>query len=291
VTAPAPDALAPSTASAPPGASGTPERARALRGSRRRTMWRWLVLLAFGIFFLLPLVAMLEFSTRGGAAGRNFAAWRAIAQDPDLVSAITISLELAVLTVAGMLVLLVPVATWVHLRLPRVRRLIEFICLLPLTIPAIVLVVGIAPIYAWVAYFFGESPLTLTFVYVILVLPYAYRAIDNGLGAIDLRTLAEAARSLGAGWPTALTRVVVPNIRGALVSASFLSVALVLGEFTIASLLNFNNLQVTINLLGKRDAAVSVAVSLASLVFAFVLLLALSFVGRRRSSSGVTEEG
>jgi putative spermidine/putrescine transport system permease protein len=85
--------------------------------------------------------------------------------------------------------------------------------------------------------------------------------------------------------------VVVPNIRGALVSASFLSVALVLGEFTIASLLNFNNLQVTINLLGKRDAAVSVAVSLASLAFAFVLLLALSFVGRRRSSSGVTEEG
>jgi len=126
---------------------------------------------------------------------------------------------------------------------------------------------------------------------VILVLPYAYRAIDNGLGAIDLRTLAEAARSLGAAWPTVLARVVVPNIRGALVSASFLSVALVLGEFTLASLLNFNNLQVTINLLGKRDAPVSVAVSLAALLLAFVLLLMLSYVGRRRGSSGVTEEG
>jgi ABC-type spermidine/putrescine transport system permease subunit I len=49
-------------------------------------------------------------------------------------------------------------------------------------------------------------------------------------------------------------RVVVPNVRSAVLSASFLSVALVLGEFTMASLLNFDNLQVAINLLGKRDA-------------------------------------
>jgi putative spermidine/putrescine transport system permease protein len=283
MTVPAPDTLAPTAAS---GRRDTraPSRRRRLATARR------LVLLAFGVFFLLPLFAMLEFSTRG-VGGRSFAAWQAIVQDPDLVQAITISLELGVLTVVGMLLLVVPVATWVRLRLPHLRRLIEFICLLPLTIPAIVLVVGIAPIYAWVTYLLGDSPLTLTFVYVVLVLPYAYRAIDNGLGAIDLRTLAEAARSLGARWPTVLARVVVPNIRGALVSASFLSVALVLGEFTLASLLNFNNLQVTINLLGKRNAAVSVAVSLAALLLAFVLLLVLSYVGRRQGSSGVTEEG
>jgi putative spermidine/putrescine transport system permease protein len=283
MTVPAPDTLAPTAA------SGRRD-ARAPSRRRRPTTARWLVLLAFGVFFLLPLFAMLEFSTRG-AEGRSFAAWQAIVRDPDLVQAITISLELAALTVVGMLLLVVPVATWVHLRLPHLRRLIEFICLLPLTIPAIVLVVGIAPIYAWVTYLLGDSALTLTFVYIVLVLPYAYRAIDNGLGAIDLRTLAEAARSLGAAWPTVLARVVVPNIRGALVSASFLSVALVLGEFTVASLLNFTNLQVSINLLGKRNAAVSVAVSLAALLLAFVLLLVLSLVGRRPGSSGVTEEG
>jgi putative spermidine/putrescine transport system permease protein len=283
MTAPAPDVLVPTAAADRQGAPATPRR-------RRPSLARRLVLAAFGVFFLLPLFAMLEFSTRG-VGGRSFAAWRAIVQDPDLVSAITISLELAALTVVGMLLLLVPVATWVHLRLPRLRRLIEFICLLPLTIPAVVLVVGIAPIYAWVTYLLGDSSLTLVFVYVILVLPYAYRAIDNGLGAIDLRTLAEAARSLGAGWPTVLARVVVPNISGALASASFLAVALVLGEFTLASLLSFNNMQVTITLLGKRDAAVSVAVSLAALLLAFVLLLVLSYVGRRRGSSGVTEEG
>ena len=58
-----------------------------------------------------------------------------------------------------MLVLLVPTMTWVRLRLPGLRRTVEFICLLPLTIPAIVLVVGLAPVYAWVTYFLGGSSL------------------------------------------------------------------------------------------------------------------------------------
>jgi putative spermidine/putrescine transport system permease protein len=116
------------------------------------------------------------------------------------------------------------------------------------------------------------------------VLPYSYRALDAGLAAIDVKTLSEAARSLGASWATVLWRVVLPNLRSAVLSSAFLCVALVLGEFTIASLLNRQNLQVAINLLGKSSAPLSVAVSLASLILAFVLLFALSYVGRRRGS-------
>lgn len=242
---------------------------------------RGVVLAAAAVFFLLPLVAMLDFST-SGPGGRTLAAWREVAADPDLRHAVVVSLELAVLTALLMLVLLVPTMTWVHLRLPRLRRVVEALCLLPLVIPAIVLVVGIASLYSWVTYFLGDSPLTLTFVYVVLVLPYAYRAVEAGLTAVDLRTLSEAARSLGASWPTVLLRVVLPNIRGAVLSAGLLSVALVLGEYTIASLLNFTTLQVDIALLGKRDAKLSIAVALASLVVAFLLLLVISLVAGRR---------
>lgn len=244
------------------------------------TLLRWSILIVLGSYFLLPLAAMLEFSTRGAAGRRSVEAWTGIFTDSDLVAGIITSLELAALTVALMLVLLVPTVAWVHLRLPGMRRWVEFCCLLPLTIPAIVLVVGIAPIYAWVNYLLGDSPLTLTFVYLILVLPYAYRAIDTGMGAVDLVILSEAARSLGCSWLGVIVRVVVPNIYGAVISASLVSVALVLGEFTISSLLDFNTMQVVINLLGKRNAAESVAVSLAALLFAFVLLLLLSQVGR-----------
>ncbi|EXG79581.1 ABC transporter permease [Cryptosporangium arvum] len=261
---------------------------------RKQSLFRWIVLVVLGVFFLLPLYAMLEFTTRG-ADGRTAEVWKTlvnwgqIQEDyPDLSIGIIYSLEQAALTAVLMLVLLVPTMVWVRLRLPWLRRPMEFLCLLPLTIPAIVLVVGLAPVYAWVTYLISGSSLWLTFAYVILVLPFAYRALDAGLAAIDVKTLSEAARSLGAGWGTVLWRVVLPNIRSAVLSAAFLSVALVLGEFTIASLLNRENLQVAINLLGKSSATISVAVSLVSLVLAFILLFALSFVGGRRRSKEVS---
>jgi putative spermidine/putrescine transport system permease protein len=265
--------------------------------ARRQRALRWTVLIVLGVFFLLPLVAMVEFTTRGVGGSVSFDTWRLLVNwpelsrtYPDLSEGIVASLGQALLTAVLMLVLLVPTAIWVRLRLPGLRRLVEFICLLPLTIPAIVLVVGLAPVYAWVTYFLGGSSLTLTFAYTILVLPYAYRAIDAGLSAIDVRTLAEAARSLGASWATVMWRVVLPNIRSAVLSAAFLTVALVLGEFTIASLLHRTNLQVAIEFLGKSSATMSVAVSLAALLLAFVLLLLLSLIGggrRRRVTAAV----
>lgn len=256
------------------------------RLSRRRhtskSVVRWMVLILVGIYLLIPLAAMLEFSTRGPGSTRNVSAWAAIGGYPDLLDAIAVSLQLSALTVVSMLVLLVPTMIWVDLKLPRLRRALDFVCLLPLTVPAIVLVVGLSPIYAWISYFLGDSPLTLTFIYVVLVLPYAYRAIDAGLSSLDIVTLAEAARGLGASWSGVILRIVVPNIWGAIISASVVSIALVLGEFTISSLLNFNTLQVIINLLGKRDAAVSVSVSLGALIFAFVLLLLVTNFSNRK---------
>jgi putative spermidine/putrescine transport system permease protein len=258
------------------------------RRRRRQRVLRWVVLAVLGVFFVLPLVAMVEFTTRGDQdTWRLLVDWPRLSQTyPALADGIVASLGQAGLTALLMLVLLVPTAIWVRLRLPGLRRLVEFICLLPLTIPAIVLVVGLAPVYAWVNYFLGGSALTLTFAYTVLVLPFAYRAIDAGLSAIDVPTLAEAARSLGAGWGTVIWRVVLPNIRSAVLSAAFLTVALVLGEFTIASLLNRTNLQVAINFLGKSSATMSVAVSLATLLLVFVLLLLLSLLGARRRGAG-----
>ncbi len=230
-------------------------------------------------YLVLPLFAMVEFSTRGDYGSRSLASYAAIFSYPNLIDGITTSLGIAVLTVFGMLLLLVPTMVWTVVRVPRMRQVVEFLCLLPLAIPAIVIVVGIGPIYQWMGQHLGAvgaSPLTLTFIDIILVLPYAYRAIDSSLRAIDTATLADAARSLGAGWPRTIFQVIVPNIRGGILSASVLAIALVLGEFTISSLLSFNTLQVVINLLGKRDPWVAVAVSFAALLFGFVLLFFIS---------------
>jgi putative spermidine/putrescine transport system permease protein len=264
------------------GAKGAGTGRRVRLGQR---VARIVVLIVVLGYLILPLFAMLEFSTRGDfdRASRTYArtldSFAAIFSNDDLMASIVTSLEIAVLTVFGMLLVLVPTMVWTVVRVPRMRRVVEFLCLLPLAIPAIVIVVGIAPIYRWMGQNldgFGASALTLAFIDIILVLPYSYRAIDSSLRSIDTATLADAARSLGAGWPRTILQVIVPNIRGGILSASVLAIALVLGEYTISSLLSFNTLQVVIYLLGKRDPFVSVAVSLAALGFAFVLLFVIS---------------
>ena len=139
------------------------------------------------------------------------------------------------------LVLLVPTMIWIRLRVQWLARTVEFLCLLPLTIPAIVLVVGLGSIYNRIQHY-ELSALMLFWVYVILALPYAYRALSAGLTAIDVTTLSEAARSLGASWFTVIVRVIAPNMRQAILNALILTASLVLGEFTIAYLLLYDNL-------------------------------------------------
>jgi putative spermidine/putrescine transport system permease protein len=258
------------------------------RRRRRLQIFRVVVLTLFAAFFIIPLYAMVAFSFQGSTPGTHtLSAWTSIISYPGLLGAIEITLELAVITSIVMLALLLPTMIWVRLRLPRLRRVIEFLCLLPLTIPAIVLVVGLAPIYRQIRIHISLSALMLFGVYVILALPYAYRSLASGLEAIDARTLAEAARSLGASWFTVIARVIVPNLWQAVLNATLLTVALVLGEFTIASLLLYTNMQVALYDISRAslNAGVLFATSSAALLFAFVLLMILSYAGRRRERS------
>ena len=121
---------------------------RSMQTGRRRRLnaFRYVVFTLFGLFFLLPLAAMIRFSLEGTNPGTwSFAAWTQIVSYPNLLSAIEITLELAVLTCGVILVLLVPTMIWIRLRVRWISRTVEFLCLLPLTIPAIVLVVGPRP--------------------------------------------------------------------------------------------------------------------------------------------------
>lgn len=247
---------------------------------------RWLILGVVGVLFAIPIISMVEFTLRAGlAGGYTFNHWIAIF-DPAQASAystlftgVTNSLILAVITVAIVLVILLPTMILVQLSFPRLRRVLEFICIIPITVPAIVLVVGLAPVYSVVASIFGSSVWTLSFAYGITVLPYAYRTLQSNLGAVDVNTLSEAARSLGAGWFTVLWRVLLPNLRRGILAASFISVAVVLGEFTIASLLSRQNLQTALLGISQSDPYGAVAFALLSLIFVFVLLLIIGKVG------------
>jgi putative spermidine/putrescine transport system permease protein len=247
-------------------------------------LWRYFIIFVVGAYLLLPLYSMLDFSTKpfGGAGPRTLRAWEVIPHKEGLAQAISISMALAILVMFAVFALVVPTVIWVHLKLPKMRRLIELICLLPLAIPAIVLVVGIAPIYRWISINFTESPITLAGVYVMLVLPYTYRSLSASLSTVDIKTLAEAANTLGASTMRMIFGAVMPTIRSGIMSGAVVSIALVLGEYTISSILNYNTLQVVIALIGQDDGNVAVAVSLASLLFVFALLVAIPTTKRKK---------
>ena len=139
------------------------------------------------------------------------------------------------------LALMVPTTIYVHLRAPGLRRLFESITILPIVIPPVVLIVGVLQV---APSFLKSTSYLLALEYAVLAMPFAYRSLDAGLRAIDLQTLVEASRSLGGGWVNTMYRVVLPNLRSGLLSATVLTVALVLGEYTMASLDQYQSLSV-----------------------------------------------
>lgn len=203
----------------------------------------WIVLI-FGLtYFALPLLGLTEFSLKARRGVYSLDAYAKVIADPEFQATFGYSVMMALVTIALGILIVVPTAFWVRLKMPSARPYVEFITLMPLVIPAIVIVFGYIRLYntsSWLPLtgsIMGTN-LLLAFGYTILALPYMYRAVDTGLRTIDVATLTEAAQSLGAGWVTILGRVILPNVIPAVLSGAFLTFAIVIGEFTLAALLD-----------------------------------------------------
>ncbi len=286
--------------------AGRAIRPHAKRTPPRATVWRWVVLGVGAIYFIGPLVAAISFTLQGRHGGLSLSAYRDIFAAPQtgqvgFTTALVYSLEIAVATIVVTMALMLPTQLLLHLRLPRWRGAVEILTLLPLVFPPVVYVVGISDVYTWSAPATGHDqqswldhvliwirqpshPLLLVLVYVVLAMPFVYRSLDSGLRAVDVRTLVEAARNLGAGWPTVLLRVLAPCLRTAIVNAAFLCFALVMGEFTIAVILLYNKtFPVWLASLPTTSGHVQAAVSVFSLILVEALLLLIGALNWRRT--------
>ncbi|MGW1930296.1 ABC transporter permease [Streptomyces sp. NPDC001919] len=276
----------------PAAAPADPQPARG-RSRRRPRVWRGLVLGLGGAYFLVPLVASFVFTVHTPGRGVSFEAYTELLAADGFTESLLLSLGLAAATIALALLLVVPALVAVRLGAPRLRPVVEVVCTLPLVVPPIALVTGISTVLRWGPDHLSRTPLYQTFLavqnesfpfvlvlaYTVLALPFVYRSLDAGLRAVDVPTLVEAARNCGAGRLYVMLRVVLPNLRPSLAGAVFLTLALVLGEFTIASLLGFRPFAVWIVSISGAHARMSVAVSLLSLVVTWLLLLVLSRAG------------
>jgi putative spermidine/putrescine transport system permease protein len=153
--------------------------------------------------------------------------------------------------------------------------------LLPWVIPPIAMVGGIRPAFRAAPWFLGSDWSLVPF-YVIIAMPFTYRSLDAGLRALDLRTMVDASKSLGAGWWRTIVSVIMPNMTSALIGASFLTATVVLGEFTIASLLLKETLPTQLVTYSGSDARGGTALALALLFLSSVVLIIFTKLLRRR---------
>ena len=245
-------------------------------------VWPWIVFIAGFLYFFLPLLATLEFSLRAKPSG---AAYTNVLKDPAFGSSLLYSFVVGVITIIVSIAIIVPTAYWVRLRLPWLRPVVEFVTLMPFVIPPVILAFGLIRSYSGAPFHltnlsFG-SDLLLVAAYTVLSLPYMYRAVDTGLRTIDVRTLTEAAQSMGSGWGRILLQVILPNIRVSLLSGAFLTLAIVIGEYTIASfVIGQKAFGPYLSHLGQNKTYEPAAVSLISFALTWAGMGVIAFLGR-----------
>jgi putative spermidine/putrescine transport system permease protein len=246
----------------------------------------WLLLGA--LYFLLPLFGTLVFSLKSNQTGKccTLANYGWVIHNGDFWHTLKISMLLALETIVVSLILFVPTVYWVHLKVPRLRPVIAFLALIPFVVPPIVMVVGLLDVFKGTPSWFYAQPWGfLMAAYVILAFPYMFFALDAGFRSIDVHTLTEAAQSLGASWPTTLVRVILPNIRAAALAGSFLALAIVLGEFTIANLSQFHTFPIFLQYANETQAFPAAALTLMSFGLTWAAMLSLLFIGRKRGGT------
>jgi putative spermidine/putrescine transport system permease protein len=264
--------------------------------ARRFGVWQVFWLIAGALFFLLPLYGTLEYSLEV-KGGYGFTHYLTILQDvgtpgtPGFKDSFLFSRQLAAGTVAIGVALMVPTVYWVNLRLPRLRKIIDFIAILPFVIPPVALAVGVNRLFTTqpsllfdqphrFSFWLIQRPLVLVMSYVVLALPFTYRSLDAGMSAIDLHTLTEAAQSVGASWARVLWSVILPNIFFAMLSAAFLTITLVMGEFTMANLLSFNTFATYVEYKGESAANPAAALAIISFALTWAAMLGILFLSR-----------
>ena len=258
---------------------------------RRKSIWSWIWIALGAVYFILPLYATFDFSLRAKKGELSFLSYLNVFKDPNFWKTIEFSLVIAVFTIIVSIVLVVPTAYWIRLKLPQLRGMLEFISMLPFVVPAIVLVFGLIRVFSGSPFFltntyFGTNVL-LVAAYIVLALPYVFRAVDTGLAAIDVRSLTEAAQSLGANWGTIMFKVIFPNLKVAILSSAFLTLATVIGEYTIASfMVGIKAFGPYMSLIGQNRTYESSSLAIISFMFTWSFMGLIQLFNRGKTDSG-----
>jgi len=193
------------------------------------------------LYFFIPLYGTFDFSLRMERGVLGFKAYQIVFSDPRFWNGFRYSTTMAVITIFISVSIFVPTVYWMYLKVPQARPVMDIISILPFIIPGIVLVFGLIRTFSHPPVQLTLRPWTTDILmvagYIIISMPYMFRAIDVGMRSIDVRTLTEAAQSLGSNWFEVLKDIIIPNVRLAILSGALVSFATVMGELILADFL------------------------------------------------------
>jgi len=241
--------------------------------------------LYLSVIVLLPLAAVTAKAFEGGIG--EF--WEQVTQ-PQAVAALKLTLGIS-LVVTLINVVTGTIIAWVLVRDDfRGKRLVNTLIDLPFALPTIVAGLTLLALYG------SRSPIGIDVAYtrigvamalLFVTLPFVVRAVQPTLQEVD-RDMEEAAASLGASPWTTFRRVVLPNLRPAIVAGGSLAFARALGEFgsvvLISGNLPYKTEVASVFIFGQIEndnVHGAAAVSVVLLLAAVVLLAAAGRLARR----------
>jgi putative spermidine/putrescine transport system permease protein len=240
------------------------------------------------LYFFVPLYGTLDFSLRMKRGEISLQAYKIVFSDLKFLESFRYSAIMGLITVTISVLIFVPTVYWIYLRIPKARPVVEIITILPFIIPVIVFVFGLIRTFGRPPFQLTLTPfktdLLITAGYIILSMPYMFRAIDVGMRSIDVRTLTEAAQSLGASWWKVLWDVIFPNLRIAILSGALICFATVIGELILGDFLVRPALGPYMVLVGRDKAYEPAALAIISYALTWICLGLIQFFSRGGST-------
>jgi molybdate transport system permease protein len=220
-----------------------------------------------------------------------------------LWSPIRLTIELAVVTTALLVVFGTPIAWWLARSKARWKEAIATIVAMPLVLPPTVLgfylllILGPGGPGGWIAGLYGARTLAFTFAGLVIgsvlySMPFVVQPIRNAFEAFGDRPLEVAATLRASPWD-AFWSVAVPLARPGFLTGAILGFAHTIGEFGVVLMIGGNIpgetkvLSVAIyDYVETQQWAAAHVLAAGMVVFSFVVILSTMMLGKRYGQPG-----
>ena len=251
------------------------------------------------IWLLIPLAATIVYSlfedwTGIIPKGFTLANYELIFSDSSFLTAMYQTVLICIVPIVITIILVLLALFVVTVYFPRLEKYMQILCMIPYTIQGVILSVSILVLYAKNGSILSDRMVMLIGAYCIIILPHIYNGIRNGMRAINMNMLLEAAEMLGDSKLKAFFKVIVPNIITGITVSSLLAVSLLFGDYVIIrnlSSTNVNNMQKFLYQAMKRSSTEASAVFVVIMLITCLITAIVLSLQSRSGAEKVSKQG